>query len=267
MSTLKKRIKDLSATAARKPPNILIYGDSGTGKTTLAGSCQRVPSMQNVLMLDVEGGGKTLVGVPGIRSIDIQKVSDLEEIAWAFRRKDPAVKGVRTVVIDTVTELQSIDLLEGVQKKGRSNLDELYQEDYGRSTMRLRRIFRMFKDLDVAMVAIAHTKRVFPPVVRGQQITITDPISVIPALTTKLSTAFVGMMDWIWYTYQDEEDGSFHMVTKQQGAYFAKTRQRRFQEALGTDVKNPSMPKIMKIWHSVVGGTTEADNPKPATEK
>ena len=50
-----------AAGEAERRINVLIYGDSGIGKTVLAGSAAAVPEMRDVLVLDAEGGTESLV--------------------------------------------------------------------------------------------------------------------------------------------------------------------------------------------------------------
>ena len=51
---------------------IQIYGEYGTGKTTLAGTAQDVPNMSNVINIDAEGGNKVLANRGDIPSVNVR---------------------------------------------------------------------------------------------------------------------------------------------------------------------------------------------------
>jgi len=91
-----------SVTLANKPRSWAIYGRSGTGQTTFAGTFPKP-----ILILDVKDQGTdSVAGVKGIDSIDIRDWEHFEEVYY-FLRKD---KRYKTVVIDTVTMLQQMCL-------------------------------------------------------------------------------------------------------------------------------------------------------------
>ena len=65
--------------------NILIYGDYGTGKTTLAGSAVNVESMREVMFINAEAGDLSLLHHPDIFKIDVTRY-DLVARAYEFLR-------------------------------------------------------------------------------------------------------------------------------------------------------------------------------------
>src|SRR5215831_14577368 len=93
-----------------QPPhfNLLIYGESGTGKTTLAGTADDLPEMRKVLFLDIEGGMLSLrERFPNIESIRVTNWQQLHDVYNELALGD---HGFNTVVVDSLTEAQKMSM-------------------------------------------------------------------------------------------------------------------------------------------------------------
>lgn len=99
------------AQEADKPINrkILLYGDTGCGKTHLAGSAQDVPELSDVLVGSIDGGVSTLTSRGDILSTTSKTINEVEELLWLLVRRDASVKDVRTLVLDGGSELQKVE--------------------------------------------------------------------------------------------------------------------------------------------------------------
>src|SRR5690606_38509739 len=131
----------------------------------------------------------------------IHSTEQLEEIFWKVANRDPEYQRFRTFVIDSVTELQAVNIeevvSESIEKEKRRrrqqdidrSIDEPHLRDYGKSTARLRRILRWYKNLPVNVILTALPKHVYPPREEGQQEDDRQPTEVRPDVRSEEHTS------------------------------------------------------------------------------
>jgi phage nucleotide-binding protein len=217
--------------------NALIYGYQGTGKTVLSAQAQEVPAMRNVLFLNTEKGLMSVADRDDIAAVDIEDASQVEEVFWWFANGAEQVKGFNTVVIDSITELQELDL----EKRSKSKGGKRTLDMYGDSTSYIKRIVRQFRDLKALNVIL---------VALPTELTDEDGavIGLGPMLTGKLAASVMGYMDAVWYLYVRKGDKKRVLLTQPTKGIRAKTRSL----ALPDEIVEPSLGQI----HDLLNGST-----------
>jgi len=132
---------------------MVIYGAAGSGKTTLAATAP------DPVFLDMEGGTKSVHGtnaqVHHVQSIaDLRMALDL--LRTAHQQGDLPW---RTVVVDTLTEMQALGLQERMIATATNPMDtqELYDvdiNDYGFNSQQVRQLIREIRALPMHKVLI-----------------------------------------------------------------------------------------------------------------
>ena len=228
--------------------NILVYGEAGVGKTTFAAGAQDIPAMRDTLFLNLEKGLKSVADRPDISAVDVDDPGLVEDVYQAFKRDDAQVSGFKTLVIDSIGELQELDLEKRAAKKGGKRTMDMY----GDSTAYFKRLFRQLRDLQgLNVILLAQTtQRVDDS---------TGKVSEIyPNLTAKLATNVMAYQDAVWflYTRQLKDSGTQQrvMLTEPVGAYKAKTRGKAFAEALGGKVEDPNLADLYALYTADAAG-------------
>jgi hypothetical protein len=187
------------------PPNfnLLVYGEPGVGKTRLCASADEVAEMRKVLILDVDGGVRTAQNVfPNVEYLSVTKWDQLQSIYNDLRAD--ASHGFRTVVLDTVTEAQKINMV-GIMKtaavkateKGEQRDEEVPGlREWGISSEQVRRMIRAYRDLPINFLMTAHVKDD-----KDERTQITRRS---PDLPGKLARQIAGFFDIVFYMYQRE---------------------------------------------------------------
>jgi hypothetical protein len=93
----------VTAPAAEGYINMLVYGESGAGKTRLAGSACAVPEMSPVLLIDFEGGTLSLASdYSDVQVIRVTSWGAVDRLYGALYDKNP----YKTIVMDSLSEIQ-----------------------------------------------------------------------------------------------------------------------------------------------------------------
>lgn len=220
----------------------LIYSEQGDGKTTLAASCKGMPDFDEVLLINIDKGDLSIrnAGIDWARiGIDENGIStksiikDLEDIVFSIVARKPGFEKYKTIIVDTLTELQTQDLEDIAGHKER-----ISQPDYGQDTKKLRKICSLIRDVPLNVILTAQVKKIYegPP----DALKLTE---IRPALTESAAKAFMEAVDHVWFLYVNPDKKRI-MVTNKQGVVKAKTRNADFQALLGDKLESPTMVGI-----------------------
>jgi len=154
------------STVEDKGWKILVYGDSGSGKTYFAGT------FPDPLFLDLEDGMRTLL--PLKRNIKrypknpSQQITTLDEVKAFYqivRKLKPEEAPFKTIVIDSLNELQILVLENSIRTTQTQRIydDQPTQGDYGKLARDMQTLVRLFIKLPYNIIFIAGAKeREFP---------------------------------------------------------------------------------------------------------
>lgn len=216
-----KSTADLSLDYAK----VVLYGPPGSGKTTMGAT------FPDVLFLSAESG---LLSVRD-RKIDVWEITKWEDLEEAFGFLRGGEHKYKSVVIDSLTEVQK-KLNEHIVKKfsgkRRDYEDLMSQSDWGYSIDRLRRMCRAFRDLPLNVVFIALDVTEIT-----EQETFTKP-----ALSGKtLSDELMGWVDAVVYCAgpQKDEDGNTRYLGQTVAA-----KGRRAKIRVPADTKVPAVIEL-----------------------
>lgn len=189
--------------AHERPPymNILLYGQSGVGKTRLAGSADSVPDMRKVLCVDLEGGTLTLTH--SNPNVDILRVKDWEQMQAVYDALHAGNHDYSTVIVDSLTEVQKFNMYnimnEVVEFNNDRDADVPSMREWGKNLEQMRKFVRAFRDLPM------HT--IFTALMKDDKDKKTGLSQKMPSLSGKLAGEVAGFLDIVCYMYIKEVDG------------------------------------------------------------
>lgn len=255
----------------RKPTfTWLLYADPGNCKTSAATTMALHEDMSPVLHANVDGGILTIRDMDGIPKdsvsiVDINRMSEVEELFRAIHAKKDGYEGFKSVVLDNATEIAGMALEEQVAGnmlktsrggKQRTSLDDAWIEDRGAAGNQCARVFRWFRDLPgIHVVYTCHVRREFPK--KGDMPdTSKPPLSVLPDLAPSLSRRMRGYVDNVWYLMRTPDQTAVKVLCDELGAYYAKTRGDKIKRQLGHGFIWPhGFPLLPAFYDLVVNGT------------
>jgi len=142
-----------------------LYGRSGSGKTTLSATWPKP-----ILYLNIrDNGTDSISDVEDIDVVDIESADDFQEqILWLHKQANRGKLIYKTVILDTMTQLQQILVeemgvnkkLSGKGKKRAGDFGTLTKQDWGQIAGDLKSVIMDIRNLPVESVFIAQ-ERVF----------------------------------------------------------------------------------------------------------
>lgn len=131
------------------------YGRSGTGKTTLAGT------FPGALFLDIKDQGTDSISDNEEAEVfDVKEWDDIEDAYWYLKK---AKHSFKTVVLDTVSQLQQLCIIQQLEKKKKptdraGDWGTMTKRDWGDVGAKMKTWITRFRDLDMDVVFVAQDR-------------------------------------------------------------------------------------------------------------
>jgi phage nucleotide-binding protein len=224
--------------------NILVYGDPGIGKTRFAGSASLVPELSPVLVIDVEGGTMSLAD--DYKNVDVVRVTKWGDIANVYEAVFDNPDLYRTVVLDSLSEMQKFSMVEimkaAVKKNPDRDIEVPGMREWGINGEQIRTLVRAFRDAGLNVIATSHAMDDQSEGGAGK---------TKPALTGKLRNEVAGFFDMVFYLYNKkikEDDNTRRianlLLSKGTPEVIAKDRSGRVPEVM----EDPTMTLIYQYF-------------------
>lgn len=239
------------------PLKMIVYSPPGHGKTTLLGTAAGDPRLSPMLLIEFEGGtrsirskvkkisidqlGKEKPKIDVIHTVEIRTWGDFD-LVYDFLLTD--ANPYRSIGLDSLSEMnylnmQTVLIDAGTQDKNR-DLDVPEQRDYLRSASQMRRLVRYFRDLPMHVFMTSGAQQGQDPRTKTSM--------MMMSLTGKLVFEIPGLFDIVGYLAMvDQDDGATErwLFTQPTGRFDAKDRTEGGK--LGEYIVNPTLPKILDL--------------------
>jgi len=182
--------------------NAVIYGASGSGKTSFAGTAK------DAIFASAEGGLLSIAD-KAPNYVEIKSLQDLKDF-YLYLKNQP--HNFKTVIIDSITEINDIIKLDIEKKTGKP----MSIADWGTLGKEIRNILRSFRDLPMHCLFIAQE-------VTDEKDENGTASKIVPSLNGKASTEIAYFMDIVGYIYV-AKDGSHKIITSSNPRLLTKDR-------------------------------------------
>ncbi len=238
----------------------LIYGIPGGGKTALLGTAVRDPRTNKALLLDLEGGTKTIrsvrrfvdfemLGDPQEGLIDILRIKTYEDLKRAYdfifdRKFKDKRASYNFVGGDSLTEINYMSLKYMVGKTppgvARLEADVPEQRDYLKSNNSMKDMMRAFRDIEglhVIWTALQQER------VGGDG---TKVEMIKPSLVGKLAEEAMAIVDVVGHMKFDTMTKKHVLYLKPEGRFVAKARTEVSDNPV-TKIEDPTITKLLDV--------------------
>ena len=230
----------LKPSKIKKSKSYVLYGRSGTGKTTLSAS---FPG--KILLIDVRDDGIDSISDMDDK-IDIVSTETWDDFELTYQYLKRKKKKYSTVVIDTVTQLQLLCLEHICNKTSVTNWGDVSRQQYGKASNMLQSWILKFRDLPLETVFTAQD-RIFNTDNEEVDSEITPAVGprLMPSVASFLcaSCTLVGEC----FINHSEKKGAQYMLRVSPHSYYI-TKVRKPKSVELKDITNPSYKKIQKLF-------------------
>lgn len=221
LDAILNKIVPVKSKNRRRKLKVLIYSDPGCGKSVLAGTAP------NNLFVDCEDGLISLDNHPDlvpdtVYAYPYKSFMGFEAVVRKLNEAPPELEHIKTVTIDTISELHKRGLAEVVEREWEKSpsVNNRYvaeTDHHTENNEHIRRLVSSLRDLDRNLILLSHGRTVEPK---------NRPAKTFPDFSEKLANTLAGIVDIVAYMYLKEVDGEVVRVLQLQGdgQIVAKTR-------------------------------------------
>lgn len=191
--------------------SLLIYGDSGVGKTTASGMLP----VGKTLIIDIDKGVETLSKTEH-DVVRPESFSDLKQIYHDL--KNGKLK-YRFVVIDSITELEKSLQMFRKSTKGKEFVS---LKEYGETSELMREYLRKFRDLRTIGISVIFTALEMPLDIQVSESE--TQTKAVPMLSKKFALEACGVMDMVARLVINPNTGDRELHFAGNREFVAKTR-------------------------------------------
>jgi hypothetical protein len=187
--------------------------------------------MRNVLYLDAEAGKATLREHPNVEILPAKRWADYVNVYQALKAGGHSYG---TVVLDSLSEIAEICKDQVMAEMKLDPENEKRDEDipsireWGKLQVRLLRLIRLYRDLPMHVIFIAHAERVTLK---------SGKFKWMPLLNGKMQMKVPQIPDIVFFMYNQEVDGQQRrlMLTSQTDVAVAKVRGATMPQIIGAE--------------------------------
>lgn len=226
----------VAAGAQKARFNGLVYGEFGSGKTRFAGSSVMVPSMRDVLVIDIEAGTLTLRNTyPDCKTIHVTTWEKMQEV---YDELHAGNHNYGTVIIDSLTEAQWLNMDKVMRELISEHPDRDHDiaglQEWQKNQTQIKKYIRAFRDLPLTTITTALMKED-----KNKQ---NGKVTKRPDLPGKLAAQVPALYDEVFFLYVLDIEGvpMRHLLTGSTENIVAKDRSGR----LPLVMQNPTMTDV-----------------------
>lgn len=132
----------------------LVYGRSGTGKTTYAASYPKP-----LLLLDVREKGTD--SISNVKDVDIAHIDNWDQFEQVYWFLSKGGHKYRSVVVDQITQLQDLAIIKAMKDDGKQPEEQISKRNWGQAAGLLKTWLLNYRDLmdsGMHVVFLAHDR-------------------------------------------------------------------------------------------------------------
>ncbi len=235
--------------------NMLVYGTTGVGKTTLLGSANDCKETAPLLFIDVDGGTLALAD----QKIDVVRPTSFKQLQEIYDYLRLENTKYRSVALDSLTEEQRVISLGSIMGEVDDDLAIMdlgkatppTRQDYLKSSWQMRKLIRGFRDLSYG--AAKQQLHVFMTAMEKTDELTQRGTPALPGILAFEAGGYVDVLARLVIRKQANDEGKVRerrfLHTKEHTTeggitYLGKNRLGR----LGKGVWDPTVESLIKLW-------------------